>query len=159
MSNRSCRNSLRWLYLLTFIFLVGFGVLAYLLLTGYELTRQLDRRWDVYVTRPGASTRSPIPTAAETAMFMPTVAAEVELTTRSVDGMVMVYIPPGDFLMGALPGPSVMSYERPQHVVYLDGYWIDRTEVTNAMFQKFLKETAYAFDGVTSGSASAHPDF
>ena len=33
--------------------------------------------------------------------------------------------------------------ERPQHSVYLDAYWIDQTEVTNAMYAKFIQETGY----------------
>lgn len=37
----------------------------------------------------------------------------------------MVYVPPGDFTMG-----SDFSNEQPAHVVYLDAFWIDRTEVT-----------------------------
>ena len=46
--------------------------------------------------------------------------------TRPTDGMVMVYVPAGDFVRG----------EKPQHTVYLDSFWIDRTEVTNAQYQK-----------------------
>lgn len=49
------------------------------------------------------------------------------------DGMVMVYVPEGDFIMGAYDG---YADEQPPHTVYLDAYWIDRTEVTNAMYEK-----------------------
>lgn len=47
------------------------------------------------------------------------------------DGMVMVYVPAGDFLMGSDNGDAD---EKPQHTVSLDAYWIDQTEVTNAMY-------------------------
>jgi formylglycine-generating enzyme required for sulfatase activity len=48
-----------------------------------------------------------------------------------VDGMVMVYVPEGSFLMGSDEGDGD---ESPEHEVYLDGFWIDQTEVTNAMY-------------------------
>jgi formylglycine-generating enzyme required for sulfatase activity len=54
---------------------------------------------------------------------------------RPVDGMVMMYVPEGEFLMGSNVGEPV---EQPVHAVYLDAFWIDQTEVTNAMFAKFL---------------------
>jgi serine/threonine protein kinase len=47
------------------------------------------------------------------------------------DSMVMVYVPAGEFLMGSENGASD---EKPQHRVNLDAYWIDQTEVTNAMY-------------------------
>jgi formylglycine-generating enzyme required for sulfatase activity len=45
--------------------------------------------------------------------------------------MVMVYVPAGEFTMGSDSGKSD---EQPVHTVYLDAFWIDRTEVTNAMY-------------------------
>ena len=42
----------------------------------------------------------------------------------------MVYVPEGDFLMGS----DGHIDEGSKHPVYLDAYWIDGTEVTNAMF-------------------------
>ena len=53
------------------------------------------------------------------------------------DGMVMVYVPEGKFMMGSNDGKAD---EKPAHVVRLDAFWIDRTEVTNAMFIRFLRE-------------------
>jgi formylglycine-generating enzyme required for sulfatase activity len=49
--------------------------------------------------------------------------------------MEQVYIPAGEFLMGS-PGNDSLAppNEKPQHTVYLDEYWIDRTEVTNGMY-------------------------
>jgi eukaryotic-like serine/threonine-protein kinase len=49
------------------------------------------------------------------------------------DGMTMVYVPAGDFLMGSEKG---LTDEQPQHEVYLDAYWIDQTEITNAMYRE-----------------------
>lgn len=56
----------------------------------------------------------------------------------------MVWVPGGQFWMGASAGDEdkFPDAER-QHLVYVDGFWMDRTEVTNAEFQKFVRETAY----------------
>lgn len=51
------------------------------------------------------------------------------------DGMEMVYVPAGEFLMGS-PDDLGPDDEHPQHTVFLDAFWIDRTEVTNAQYQK-----------------------
>jgi formylglycine-generating enzyme required for sulfatase activity len=49
--------------------------------------------------------------------------------------MVQVYVPAGTFLMGSdSSDKDADSDEFPQHEVYLDAFWIDRTEVTNSMF-------------------------
>jgi formylglycine-generating enzyme required for sulfatase activity len=53
--------------------------------------------------------------------------------TRSADGMVMVYVPKGKFIMGS-PDDASFTDEQPQHTVSLNGFWIDRTEVTNAKY-------------------------
>lgn len=51
------------------------------------------------------------------------------------DGMEMVYVPAGTFLMGSPEGEGDKD-EHPQHTMYLDAFWIDKTEVTNAQYQK-----------------------
>ena len=56
-----------------------------------------------------------------------------------LDGMEMVYVPAGDFLMGSPDGVGDED-EHPQHTVYLDAFWIDRTEVTNAMYAECVAE-------------------
>ncbi len=59
-----------------------------------------------------------------------------DIRTRPADGMKMVYVPAGQFDMGSTDGDSD---EQPVHTVVLDGFWIDRTEVTNAQYQKCVK--------------------
>jgi formylglycine-generating enzyme required for sulfatase activity len=64
------------------------------------------------------------------------------------DGMVTVYVPAGDFVMGSVEDDfMVTADELPQHRVYLDAFWIDQTEVTNAMFAAFLNEVGNQEDG------------
>ena len=51
----------------------------------------------------------------------------------------MIYVPAGEFLMGSTDADSKAGDdEKPQHTVYLDAFWIDRTEVTNRQFAQFL---------------------
>lgn len=58
----------------------------------------------------------------------------------SYDGMVK--IPGGDFLMGSADKEGRPD-EYPQHAVHVDGFYMDATEVTNAMFMQFVKATSY----------------
>jgi formylglycine-generating enzyme len=66
----------------------------------------------------------------------------------SVTGM--VWIPGGAFSMGANEPPDMDDVgmkatldARPIHRVYIDGFFMDRTDVTNAQFAKFVKTTGY----------------
>lgn len=56
--------------------------------------------------------------------------------TASLDGMTLVYVPAGEFLMGTEIG---LTDEQPIHKVYLDAYWIDQTEITNSMYSKCVE--------------------
>ncbi len=62
----------------------------------------------------------------------------------------MVWIPGGEFSMGSdvssesLCGlPGVTRDSQPIHRVYVDGFWIDKTEITNDQFDKFVRATKY----------------
>lgn len=59
------------------------------------------------------------------------------------DGMAQVFVPAGEFNMGTKEGEGV---EFPIHSVHVDGFWLDKTEATNAMFAKFVQETDYRTD-------------
>jgi len=51
----------------------------------------------------------------------------------------MVFVPAGYFEMGSHDDDlHADDDEKPLHKVYLDAYWIDRTEVTNAMYQQCI---------------------
>jgi formylglycine-generating enzyme len=52
----------------------------------------------------------------------------------------MVFIPGGTFVMGS---ERHRPEERFTHVVRVDGFWIDRHEVTNAQFREFVAATGY----------------
>lgn len=62
----------------------------------------------------------------------------------------MVWVPGGTFSMGAADprqeaegGHEPMDDARPIHRVFVDGFWMDRTEVTNAEFARFVAATGY----------------
>jgi len=52
----------------------------------------------------------------------------------------MVWITGGTFLMGSERGKSD---EQPLHRVTVRGFWMDKTEVTNQQFEKFIRATGY----------------
>ena len=53
------------------------------------------------------------------------------MMTRETDGMEMVYVPAGKFIMGSENG---YDDQKPVRQVYLDSYWIDKYEVSNAQY-------------------------
>jgi formylglycine-generating enzyme required for sulfatase activity len=64
----------------------------------------------------------------------------------------MVWIPGGEFSMGCeVPSEGVCTMAtmnsvhdaQPIHRVYVDGFWMDTNDVTNAKFEKFVKATGY----------------
>ena len=50
-----------------------------------------------------------------------------------------VWVPGGEFLMG----DDEFADAPPVHKVAVDGFWMDRTEVTNEQFAWFVKQTGY----------------
>jgi len=69
-------------------------------------------------------------------------AAPVQLNSTPPPGPApegMVWIPGGEFWMGADEFPDA----QPWHRVYLDGFWMDKTEVTNEQFEQFVQATKY----------------
>jgi formylglycine-generating enzyme required for sulfatase activity/tRNA A-37 threonylcarbamoyl transferase component Bud32 len=60
---------------------------------------------------------------------------------RQRDGMVMVYVPGGEFEMGS-PQDVGEAAEHPQHTVTLDAFWIDKYEVSNAQYRGCVQDGA-----------------
>src|SRR5262245_9502313 len=67
----------------------------------------------------------------------------------------MVFIPGGTFAMGS---ERHQRDERPIHSVRVDGFWIDRHEVTNAQFRQFVDATGYRTLAERGLDPKAHPD-
>jgi formylglycine-generating enzyme len=76
----------------------------------------------------------------------------------------MVWIPGGEFSMGSpdprgLPhgGPDAMADARPIHRVQVDGFWMDRVEVTNRQFAEFVNATGYRTVAERTPTAAEFP--
>jgi len=84
------------------------------------------------------------------------------------DGAEMVSIPSGEFQMGTEPEeiPKLLEWakkwssnlkkdwferETPRHTVYLDAFYIDKYQVTNELFKKFVDETGYVTEAEKRG--------
>jgi formylglycine-generating enzyme required for sulfatase activity/predicted Ser/Thr protein kinase len=80
-----------------------------------------------------AGSRLLIPAASAT--VTPISPAPVPVRVGPVDGMEMVLVPAGVFWRGAEDNDlDAGGDETPGHWVYLDEFWLDRTEVTNGMY-------------------------
>ena len=56
------------------------------------------------------------------------------------DGVKMALIPAGEFQMGSNDGRDI---EKPVHTVYVDAFYMDVYEVTNAQYRKFVQATGH----------------
>ena len=65
----------------------------------------------------------------------------------------MVWIPAGTFQMGS---DDHYPEEAPAHPVTVSGFWIERTQVTNAAFRRFVKATGYVTLAERMPDASLH---
>ena len=86
--------------------------------------------------------------AAEAIAFGPIFPNPTQEPGASPNGM--AWIPGGEFSMGATDPPAADQVAmhgaedaRPIHRVYVDGFWMDKTDVTNAEFAHFVKATGY----------------
>ncbi|OQA14691.1 MAG: Serine/threonine-protein kinase pkn1 [bacterium ADurb.Bin363] len=75
----------------------------------------------------------------QTALDMLQALAEIINTPKN-----MILIPAGSFWMGSNTGEE---NEKPVHKVTLDSYYIDKYPVTNAEFDKFIRESGYTGTG------------
>src|SRR5205814_8822657 len=80
--------------------------------------------------------------------FEPTLSNQTRAPGKAPKGM--VWIPGGEFSMGASTNghgmdemPMASNDSEPVHRVYVDGFWMDVTAVTNAQFEKFVTATGY----------------
>ncbi len=112
-------------------------------------------RQDSPTATPAPEARHAPPTAVPTEEMLSPAATLGATSTRAADGMVMLYVPAGEFEMGSDNADLTYALqlcnkdygrlqerclrqwwrmEQPVHTVRLDGFWIDRTEVTNAQY-------------------------
>lgn len=89
----------------------------------------------ILLETPTAKPRTPTPTKTITPVpptITPTPGIGSIYTSKDV---LMMYIPAGSFSMGS----NIRDDESPIHAVYLDAYYIDKFEVTNASYEKCVE--------------------
>ncbi len=143
-----------------------FAVLAIAAVLGviaWRSTTQASQHADAAIGAPAAApadtsaatTAIPLPANSTanppghpSAIFQPTVENKQPPSQTAPAGM--VWIPGGEFSMGAQTSDSMNDVgmkatldSRPVHRVYVDGFWMDKTDVTNAEFARFAKATGY----------------
>ena len=91
--------------------------------------------------------KNPAPEMRQVA-FGPTTPNTASPPAKAPQGM--AWIPGGEFSMGAQNPPDMDEVgmkatldSRPVHRVYVDGFFMDKTDVTNAQFSAFVKATGY----------------
>ena len=124
---------------------------------------------DVTVTSPAAWTEEPVvPPVIDVTVAPPpqpviTPSETPGLAPGQTDQAEMMYISEGQFLMGSDAGATNnfckennsncdgFADASPQHTVFLNAFWIDKYEVTNSMFEKFVSATNYKTDAEGDG--------
>jgi len=153
---------------LTYGFL-GIGLLV-LILGGFGLNSIFKNLPDATVTasptktatsEPLTFTSVPFtstPQPTETPIPTPTLGIGSTQVSKK-DGMTSLYVPAGEFTMGS--DSSDQSDEKPQRQVTLPAFWIDQTEVTNAMYAKCVDAGNCAapsnLDHFSNSSYANHP--
>ena len=67
---------------------------------------------------------------------------KIHTTNPLIEGM--VWIEGGVFQMGASDNDNMaLMHEKPNHTVKVNGFYMDKTEVTNKQFSEFIKATGY----------------
>jgi sulfatase modifying factor 1 len=80
---------------------------------------------------------------------------QVEAAPDSTARPDMVWIPGGTFRMGS---DHHYPEEAPSHRVSVDGFWIDRTPVTNRQFKAFVKATGHITSAQLVPDIANYPD-
>ena len=113
----------------------------------------------------GPAAAAPATSRDAGATFEPTV--ENDRLAKSTAPPGMVWIPGGEFSMGAgdveqegdrAGCSSPAADARPVHRVYVDGFWMDTTEVTNEQFSRFVDATGYVTVAERKPTAKEFPD-
>jgi serine/threonine-protein kinase len=135
------------------MFVVGFLVVA-ILVAVFVVAPLLNNSESIEPAVSGGTATAPSGIAS-------IVASGLELGIGSTllsdeDGATMVYVPEGEFVMGSSPeilanmldlcqncDPDSITDQSPQRSVFLDAFWMYKTEVTIAQFQKFVESENY----------------
>ena len=111
-------------------------------------------------TEPATSSKK---TGVSTSSFEPTVVNDTPTPESDPEGM--VWILGGEFSMGSdsasesiCSQPGVTRDAVPIHRVYVDGFWMDETEVTNRHYAQFVAATGYVTVAERKPTQEEFPD-
>jgi formylglycine-generating enzyme required for sulfatase activity len=138
--------------LLFVILLVGFGLNYYfnnplIRANTPSPTQTITPKLPAFTSLP--FTETPIPTKTT----IPTPTLGIGSTMTGQHGETLVYVPAGEFTMGSDNGND----NKPAHTVYLDTFWIDRTEVTNKQYKACVD--AGTCEPPSDKSSFTHPSY
>lgn len=128
------------------------------------LSRIAQKFWIVALTvLVSIATVNTSPSQESSGGFGPTIPNAGPAPQKTPGGM--VWIPGGEFSMGAQDPPGMNDVgmkatvdSRPVHRVYVDGFFMDKTDVTNAQFEKFVKATGYVTVAERKPRAEDYPN-
>jgi formylglycine-generating enzyme required for sulfatase activity len=151
------RNPNRWRYFWPWVFLMSFLLGAALwVLWMYRIVVQTRRtrqqQQEHFFVPPASSPGAPVSTNPAA---VPTNPPAARTNAARVETNGMVWIPGGTFWMGSEDG---QPDELPAHQVTVDGFWMDKTEVTNEEFEKFVRATGYVTIAEQKPDAKDFPD-
>jgi formylglycine-generating enzyme required for sulfatase activity len=109
---------------------------SHLLETNTPSPTRISTSASTQISNP-VKTNTPSPTKT---LIPPTPALGSTILSEK-DGMTLLYVPGGEFVMGSNTGAfPAWEDHKPEHSVFLDAFWIDKTEVTNAMYAKCVQD-------------------
>ncbi len=101
--------------------------------------------------------------------FKPAAPAQPGQPLMTTTGLELLYIPPGEFLLGSTPeerawavqkGYSTQSVKRegeqPRKTAIKQGFWLDKTEVTVGQWKQFIAMTGYQTNAEKKGKAKVY---
>ena len=81
------------------------------------------------------------------------------IATIGKNGTEMLLIPAGSFQMGSdSNGASYDKDEKPVHIVHVEAFYMDKYEVTNAQYQKFVEATGHRIPELWNDLSFNQPD-
>ena len=90
-------------------------------------------------TQPTPTAEPTLPTVVSSALTNP---APGTMWRDPQDGAVYVFVPGGEFSMGADGADAASPKEEPRHTVTVAGFWLQQTETTNAQYARCVADGA-----------------
>jgi formylglycine-generating enzyme len=143
--------------------LIGIGFTIWKLSSTHSASAAGVVRPPISSTATSSAGPAPMDTAAGP-VFAATIPNKAPRPSKPQEGM--SWIPGGEFSMGAQDPPDMehdkvgmqaTQDSRPVHRVYVDGFWMDKTDVTNGEFAKFIEATHYITEAERTPKAEDFP--